>query len=104
MQNKHDMDGNLIGDIESSSPPWKNLSILDRNSIQHFLSKLAVYAEAKYFVTHAEVHIRPNVGTSLYYAEGETGLRWLEKNAYKIDRKPQVSVYHLRYGVQAVEI
>jgi hypothetical protein len=102
--NDYDIDFNLLGDQENSSPPWKDVSVLNKENIQLFLSKLFVYSEAKYFLNHAEVHVRPNVGTSLYYAEGETGIKWLEKNSYKIDRKPQVSVYHLRFGEAAKSI
>jgi hypothetical protein len=99
MEIKHDMDSTLSGDQESSSPPWKDVgSVLNRSGIEKFLSKLAVYTEAKYHSNYAEIHLRPNIGTTLYYAEGETGIRWLEKNACKVERKPQVLVYHLRYG------
>lgn len=99
MDSRYDMDSTLSGDQESSAPPWKDIgATLSKCGIEKFLSKLSVYTEAKYHTTYAEVHLRLNVGTTLYYAEGETGIRWLEKNAYKVEKKPQVSVYLLRYG------
>lgn len=99
MSDVYDMDDNLNGAQESSATPWRDVGdVLNKEGIERFLSRLAVYAEAKYFSSHAQVSLRKNVGTSLYYAEGETGIRWLEKNAHRIDRKPEVSIYHLRYG------